>query len=210
MLHRCAGCVSFFCTKQCYGAVYFEPIPEATLVLDLGARFLRGANCNLSGAVLARRDVEFPEAHVDEALALLGVLHDSLLATAGFGGDLVEVATEKLRLAANLQRLEGQWQADDLATRLGLPIRLKKTSTSPLSGSNGWAWRAASPPSSRSAQAKAPFSPALWSTACASRWTACSPTVTARHSRTPETLLSSGGGSPSPLGVAVRLPDGEG
>jgi hypothetical protein len=30
-----------------------------------------------------------PRTHVDEALALLGGLRDSLLATAGFGGDLV-------------------------------------------------------------------------------------------------------------------------
>src|SRR5438093_7467275 len=32
-----------------YGAVYFEPVPEAALVLgfDLGAHFLRGAVCDL-------------------------------------------------------------------------------------------------------------------------------------------------------------------
>src|SRR5256714_8687801 len=34
-----------------YGALYFEPVAEAALVLafDLGARFLRGAVCDLSG-----------------------------------------------------------------------------------------------------------------------------------------------------------------
>ena len=34
-----------------YGAVYFEPVPEAAVVLgiDLGARFLRGAICDLAG-----------------------------------------------------------------------------------------------------------------------------------------------------------------
>src|ERR671939_2174793 len=43
-----------------YGAVYFEPVPEAALVLglDLGARFIRGAVCDLSGTVRARQDVE--------------------------------------------------------------------------------------------------------------------------------------------------------
>src|SRR5262245_1326182 len=53
-----------------YGAVYFEPVPEAALVLglDLGAIFLRGALCDLSGAVRARQDVELRQAHVDEAL----------------------------------------------------------------------------------------------------------------------------------------------
>src|SRR3982751_6511847 len=43
-----------------YGAVYFEPVPDAALVLglDLGARFLRGAVCDLSGRIRARQDVE--------------------------------------------------------------------------------------------------------------------------------------------------------
>src|SRR5436190_10040190 len=46
-----------------YGAVYFEPVPEAALVLglDLGARFLRGAICDLDGRVRARQDVESRE-----------------------------------------------------------------------------------------------------------------------------------------------------
>src|SRR6266536_1674852 len=43
-----------------YGAVFFEPVPEAALVLglDLGARFLRGAICDLRGETRARLDVE--------------------------------------------------------------------------------------------------------------------------------------------------------
>src|SRR5437763_14523095 len=43
-----------------YGAVFFECVPEAALVLglDLGARFLRGALCDLDGKVRARQDVE--------------------------------------------------------------------------------------------------------------------------------------------------------
>src|SRR5579872_7492351 len=43
-----------------YGAVFFEPVPEAALVLglDLGARFLRGAICDLNGKTRARHDVE--------------------------------------------------------------------------------------------------------------------------------------------------------
>ena len=46
--------------RPSYGAVYFEPVPEAALVLgfDLGARFLRGALSDLAGAVRARQDVE--------------------------------------------------------------------------------------------------------------------------------------------------------
>jgi predicted NBD/HSP70 family sugar kinase len=61
--------------------------------------------CDLSCAVLAREYVELREAHVDEVPA--------------------EAATKKPRLAANLQRFEGRWTAYDLATRLGLTIRLK-------------------------------------------------------------------------------------
>src|SRR6266566_1833668 len=43
-----------------YGALYFEPVAEAALVLgiDLGARFLRGAVSDLTGAIRARQDVE--------------------------------------------------------------------------------------------------------------------------------------------------------
>src|SRR5881409_3389221 len=43
-----------------YGATFFEPVHEAALVLglDLGARFLRGAICDLRGAIRARQDVE--------------------------------------------------------------------------------------------------------------------------------------------------------
>src|ERR671937_1586586 len=53
-----------------YGAVFFEPVPEAALVLglDLGARFLRGALCDLNGTVRARQDVELAVADAAEAI----------------------------------------------------------------------------------------------------------------------------------------------
>jgi DNA-binding transcriptional ArsR family regulator len=53
-----------------YGAVFFEPVPEAAFVLglDLGARFLRGAVCDLSGEVRARQDVELRGVDADGAL----------------------------------------------------------------------------------------------------------------------------------------------
>src|SRR6184192_1635757 len=46
--------------KGRYGATLFESVPEARLVLglDMGARFLRGAICDLHGEVRARHDVE--------------------------------------------------------------------------------------------------------------------------------------------------------
>src|SRR5438094_4284204 len=48
--------------RPTYGAVYFEPVPDAAIVLgfDVGARFLRGAVCDLRGQILARQDVELP------------------------------------------------------------------------------------------------------------------------------------------------------
>ena len=46
--------------RPSYGAVFFEPVPDAAFVLglDLGARFLRGAICDLGGGIRARQDVE--------------------------------------------------------------------------------------------------------------------------------------------------------
>src|SRR2546422_7090336 len=42
--------------RPSYGAVYFEPVSEAALVLgfDLGAHFLRSAICDLRGEIRAR------------------------------------------------------------------------------------------------------------------------------------------------------------
>src|SRR3989440_6603456 len=56
--------------RPTYGAVYFEPVPDAALVLgvDLGTRFLRGAICDLRGQILARQDVELPAPGAEAAL----------------------------------------------------------------------------------------------------------------------------------------------
>jgi predicted NBD/HSP70 family sugar kinase len=121
-----------------YGALYFETVPEAALVLglDLGARFLRGALCDLRGEVRARQDLELRAADVGEALTAAAGLRDSLLETSGLDGDLidsavvgvpgvVEARTGKLRLAANVEGLEGRPLADDLRERLELPVELE-------------------------------------------------------------------------------------
>jgi predicted NBD/HSP70 family sugar kinase len=121
-----------------YGAVYFEPVPEAALVLglDLGARFLRGAICDLRGEVRARQDLELRAADVEEALTAVAGLRDSLVETSGLAGDLidcvvvgvpgvVEASTGELRLAANVQGLEGRQLADELRERLGLTVALE-------------------------------------------------------------------------------------
>src|SRR5947207_8651034 len=53
-----------------YGATMFESVPDARLVvgLDMGARFLRGAICDLHGEIRARQDVETAGANALELL----------------------------------------------------------------------------------------------------------------------------------------------
>ena len=60
-----------------YGATFFEPVPDAALVLglDLGARFLRGAICDLLGEIRARQDVELAGADARGVLELAGRPH---------------------------------------------------------------------------------------------------------------------------------------
>ena len=75
-----------------YGAVYFEPVPEAALVLglDLGARFLRSALCDLTGEIRARRDVELGQPATDAALELATSLLGSLVEATGLDAALID------------------------------------------------------------------------------------------------------------------------
>src|SRR3954452_14477355 len=68
-----------------YGAVFFEPVPDAALVfgVDIGARFLRGALCDLSGEIRARQDVEVHAPGPEELLAAVERLRDGLAAVSG-------------------------------------------------------------------------------------------------------------------------------
>src|SRR5437763_9986494 len=121
-----------------YGAVYFEPVPDAALVLglDVGARFVRGAICDLAGAIRARQDVELPVAVVPEAVAAIERLRSSLFEASGLEPDrvdgvvvgvpgVVESETGVLRLAENVAGLEGRAFADELQSALGLPVALE-------------------------------------------------------------------------------------
>jgi predicted NBD/HSP70 family sugar kinase len=75
-----------------YGAIFFEPVPDAALVLglDLGARFLRGAICDLKGELQARQDVELRTADAGEALRSIAGLRDALVASAQVDGALID------------------------------------------------------------------------------------------------------------------------
>jgi predicted NBD/HSP70 family sugar kinase len=121
-----------------YGALYFEPVPDAALVLglDVGARFVRGAVCDLAGAIRARQDVELPVAVVPEAVAAIERLRSSLFDASGLEPDrvdgvvvgvpgVVESQTGVLRLAENVAGLEGRAFADELQSALGLPVTLE-------------------------------------------------------------------------------------
>ncbi|MGB8003261.1 MAG: ROK family transcriptional regulator, partial [Gaiellaceae bacterium] len=122
-----------------YGAVFFEPAPEAAYVLglDLGARFLRGAVCDLSGEVRARQDVELRGADADGALRAITTLRESLIATArlpveridgvvlGVPG-VIDTATSTLHLTTpNIPGLEGRALGLELHDRLGSEVTLE-------------------------------------------------------------------------------------
>jgi predicted NBD/HSP70 family sugar kinase len=121
-----------------YGAVFFEPVPEAAVVLglDLGARFLRGVICDLSGRVRARQDVELPRADADTALDAIVGLVDVLVDSSGLARELVDgvvvgvpgavdPADRSIRLATNVAGLEGTGFAPALADRLDLRVTIE-------------------------------------------------------------------------------------
>jgi predicted NBD/HSP70 family sugar kinase len=120
-----------------YGATFFEPVPDAALVvgLDLGARFLRGAVCDLRGEVRARQDVELSPADAEEAVDAIAALHDSLLAAAGASLDLVDAtvlgvpgvvdATSQRIHLTTVAGLEGTDFARQVAARLDGDVTLE-------------------------------------------------------------------------------------
>jgi predicted NBD/HSP70 family sugar kinase len=121
-----------------YGAVFFEPVPEAALVLgiDLGARFVRGAVCDLSGRVRARQDVELRRADASTALETITELVHTLVEVSGLGRELVDgvvvgvpgavdASDTTIRLATNVADLEGAEFAGALGGSLELPVTLE-------------------------------------------------------------------------------------
>ena len=120
-----------------YGAVYFEPVAEAALVLglDIGARFLRGAVSDLGGTIRARQDVELAVADATDAVEASARLQAALLAAAGLESERVDsvvvgvpgvvTADGTLRLAENVAGLEGRRFASELQAALDLPVTLE-------------------------------------------------------------------------------------
>src|SRR4051794_149130 len=123
-------------SRPTYGAVYFDVIPEAGLVLglDLGARFLRGAICDLRGEMRARQDVEVASSSPDEIVELTASLRDSLVAATGLPPELVDgavvgvpgvvdAAAGVIRLT-HFTTLEGRPLRDEVSERLGLHVTM--------------------------------------------------------------------------------------
>ena len=121
-----------------YGATFFEPVHEAALVLglDLGARFLRGAICDLRGEVRARQDIEMPGADVHAVTAAAADLRDRLVAAAGLPEStldgavagvpgVVTMPSGRIGLASNISGLEGLAIGPELEARLGVPVTVE-------------------------------------------------------------------------------------
>jgi predicted NBD/HSP70 family sugar kinase len=122
-----------------YGAVFFEPVPEAAYVLglDLGARFLRGAVCDLAGEVRARQDVELRGADADGALQAIATLRESLVAAAALPVEridgivlgvpgVIDTETSTLHLTSpNIPGLEGRAFGVELGDLLGIDVTLE-------------------------------------------------------------------------------------
>jgi predicted NBD/HSP70 family sugar kinase len=121
-----------------YGAVFFESVPEAALVLglDVGGRFLRGAICDLRGDTRARLDVEIDGSDAARVLDQIAALRDRLVATSGLDATLVSGAVvgvpgvvdaerRGIALATSVAGLEGLTFGTDLERRLELPVSLE-------------------------------------------------------------------------------------
>ncbi len=121
-----------------YGALFFEPVPEAALVLgfDLGARFLRGAICDLRGEIRTRLDVEVAGSDADSVLDVIASLRDQLVDAAGLSDPsidgvvvgvpgVVDAESGRIELATSVEGLEGVAFRPALRERLELPVTLE-------------------------------------------------------------------------------------
>jgi predicted NBD/HSP70 family sugar kinase len=120
-----------------YGAVHFEPVPDAAVVvgLDLGARFLRSAVCDLRGTIRARQDVELRPPASETALDVVPSLLASLLASTGVESSVVDAvivgvpgvvdARSGTVRVTHLTDLEGRAFGRELSELLSLPVTLE-------------------------------------------------------------------------------------
>ena len=123
--------------RPSYGALFFEPVPDAALVLglDLGARFLRGAICDLDGEMRARQDVELGALDAEGALAAVVRLRSTLVAAAGVPGKLIDGVVlgvpgvvdgtgGHVRMTS-VPGLEGRPFGEEVELALGVPVTVE-------------------------------------------------------------------------------------
>ena len=124
--------------RPTYGAVYFEPVPEAALVLgfDLGAQFLRGALSDLRGDVRARQDVEVAGLDAGAIVDSARALYMSLLKASRLPAELVDgavagvpgvVSSDRgpIALPGDIPGLGDRDLGSELEERLGLAVTLE-------------------------------------------------------------------------------------
>lgn len=121
-----------------YGATLFEAVPEARLVLglDMGARFLRGAICDLDGRVRARQDIETEGAEAGRLLDACADLRARLVADSRLNDEAIDGAvlgvpgvvdpdSGRVGLAENIRGLEGLQVGHELASRLEVEVTVQ-------------------------------------------------------------------------------------
>ncbi|HEU5372720.1 MAG TPA: ROK family transcriptional regulator [Gaiellaceae bacterium] len=120
-----------------YGALFFEPVPEAALVLalDIGARFVRGALADIAGNVRARQDAPLPRDCSMTTIQAAASVCAALVDAAGVGAKRIDGAVvgvpgvvapdDTVTLATNVPGIEEPGFARDLRETLGVPVRLE-------------------------------------------------------------------------------------
>jgi predicted NBD/HSP70 family sugar kinase/DNA-binding CsgD family transcriptional regulator len=111
-----------------YGALFFEPVPEAGFVvgLDMGGRYLRGVIAALDGEERGREQVDIGPCEITEIVAQAARMRLRLLRAASVPGDaeqvvvaaapgVVEQATGRVYQGSTIPGLDGFPLADALA-----------------------------------------------------------------------------------------------
>jgi predicted NBD/HSP70 family sugar kinase len=120
-----------------YGAIFFDADPDAAAVIavDIGARYVRAALADVTGAVRAREDVETGESFEAGVLAMMPALTRRLFGAAGLRRErlacaivgvpgVVEPGSGRVRMAENVAGLEGQPIGAMLSRKLGVPAQV--------------------------------------------------------------------------------------
>jgi predicted NBD/HSP70 family sugar kinase len=122
-----------------YGATFFQVDPEAAAVIgiDIGARYLRAAVADVTGAIRAREDVEIGDAPAAASRVLVTIpkLAQRLVAEAGLHAErvacavvgvpgVVEPGSGRVGLAENVPALEGKPVAKRLRDALGVEVKV--------------------------------------------------------------------------------------